>query len=92
MNSVSTHQMTYCCCEGVKQEVIAGPAVWAKMFHLCGGHSQSPVKLDTTITVTYHHPRIMWWNYSLKPQVMTISNNGHTGERLPLNFLHRRHE
>ncbi|PNF41170.1 Carbonic anhydrase 2 [Cryptotermes secundus] len=56
----------------------SGPAVWAKMFHLCGGHSQSPVKLDTTITVTYHHPRIMWWNYSLKPQAMTISNNGHT--------------
>jgi hypothetical protein len=22
----------------------------------------------------------MWWNYSLKPATMTLSNNGHTGE------------
>ncbi|KAJ9579381.1 hypothetical protein L9F63_024513, partial [Diploptera punctata] len=55
-----------------------GPASWPKMFHLCGGHSQSPVILDTTTAVTQHQPRILWWNYFLKPRAMTLSNNGHT--------------
>ena len=54
--------------------------MWAKWFLPCAGRKQSPVDLDTSTAVTRHHPRIVWWNYSLKPRNMTVSNNGHTGK------------
>ncbi|XP_069686198.1 carbonic anhydrase 1-like, partial [Periplaneta americana] len=71
--SIEAHISRYPCV------VFAGPTKWPSMFPACRGSRQSPIALSTSTAKTTSSPHLMWWNYSLYPRTMKLTNNGHTG-------------
>jgi carbonic anhydrase len=55
-----------------------GPDVWSKIFEECGGHSQSPVNIQTACTI---HQKFEPFHFGSKYNDklnFTLQNDGHT--------------
>jgi carbonic anhydrase len=55
------------------------PKYWPKLFKTCGGHHQSPVRLNSGTAARTRLPGLMFKDFNQRIKSSVITNTGHTG-------------
>ncbi|KAL8569890.1 hypothetical protein ACOMHN_038582 [Nucella lapillus] len=57
-----------------------GPSYWKNSYHVCGGHAQSPINIDSRYVSRGSNRAFISRNYDTHDVEMKLLNNGHTVE------------
>lgn len=72
-----------------KLSLTIGPSHWGEQFNTCMGKHQSPIDIDSLHVKHVSLPELSLRGFSLEPDKMSVTNNGHTGKKWFVYFANK---